>query len=112
MRVVLHPEARAELRAAALWYEERRPGLGGEFVAEVTAVLEGIATTPRSSPLWPGVSGTPEPVRRAVMHRFPYLLAFEAHPDYVLVLAIAHGKRRPLYWLARSDRPRPSGSDR
>jgi plasmid stabilization system protein ParE len=101
VRVVLHPEARAELRAAALWYEEQRPGLGGEFVAEVAAVLDRIAVAPQSFPLWPGVSAAPEPVRRGVMHRFPYVVAFEAHEDHVLLLAIAHGKRQPLYWLAR-----------
>ena len=102
MRLVLHPEARVELRAAALWYEEQRPGLGGEFLAEVTAVLERIAANPHSFPLWPGVSATAEPTRRGVVHRLPYVVAFEAHADRVLVLAIAHGKRRPLYWLART----------
>ena len=34
MRLELHPEARAELRSAALWYDERRSGLGDEFLAE------------------------------------------------------------------------------
>jgi plasmid stabilization system protein ParE len=85
-----------------LWYDEQRPGLGGEFVAEVTAVLERIAATPHLFPLWPGVSAMLEPVRRAVMHRFPYGVAFESHLDHILVLAIAHGRRRPLYWLARA----------
>jgi SmpA/OmlA family protein len=28
VRLELHPEARGEFRSAALWYEERRPGLG------------------------------------------------------------------------------------
>ena len=37
MRLELHPEARAELRRAALWYDERRSGLGDELVAEVSA---------------------------------------------------------------------------
>jgi hypothetical protein len=35
MRLELHPEARAELRSAALWYDEQRPGLGDEFIADV-----------------------------------------------------------------------------
>ena len=39
MRVDLHPEARAELRSAALWYEERREGLGMEFIAAIDAAL-------------------------------------------------------------------------
>ena len=31
MHVVSHPEADQELEAAALWYEERQPGLGGKL---------------------------------------------------------------------------------
>lgn len=42
MRVELHPEARAELRSAALWYDERRPGLGDEFIAEMSTALEDL----------------------------------------------------------------------
>ncbi len=49
---------------------------------------------------------TAGPVRKAVMHRFPYVVAFEVHADHVLVLAIAHGKRRPLHWLARGTQRR------
>ena len=41
MRVVLHTKARAELRAAALWYDEQRPGLGRELVAEVPEIPGG-----------------------------------------------------------------------
>jgi len=73
-------------------------------MAEVTAVLQRIEAAPHSFPRWPGVRGTAEPVRRAVMHRFPYLAAFEGHAEHILILAIAHGKRRPLYWLARAKR--------
>ena len=54
MRLVLHPEARQELRAAAIWYDDQREGLGDEFVQERTVIL-----------------------------------------------AFAHAKRRPLYWLSR-----------
>lgn len=101
MRVVLHPEAGSEIRTAALWYDERSVGLGEDLVAEVNDTLARIATAPRSFAVWPGVIGRPAPVRRAVVHRFPYVVAFEAHPDRIVVLAIAHAKRRPLYWLSR-----------
>jgi hypothetical protein len=37
VRLELHPEARAELRSAALGYDEQRPGLGDEFIADVAA---------------------------------------------------------------------------
>lgn len=101
MRIRLHPEARSELRSEALWYEEQREGLGDDFVAEVNAMLDRIATAPQSAPLWPGVPATAVPIRKAMVHRFPYVVAFEARAESILVLAVAHARRRPLYWLAR-----------
>lgn len=101
MRVDLHSEARAELRSAALWYDERHPGLGGEFIGEVASALDRISEAPASFPSWPGTPTRAVQIRRATVDRFPYVIAFEVHSDQVLVLAIAHAKRRPLYWLIR-----------
>ena len=101
MRVELHPDARAELRLAAIWYDERRPGLGDELIAAVSSTLERIAQAPSSFPKWPDVRAA-LPIHRAVVKRFPYVIAFEMHAKHVLVLAVAHAKRRPLYWLSRA----------
>lgn len=101
MRLDLHPEARAELRSAALWYEERRPGLGDELVAEVFTAFDRIHDHPESYGSWPGTHDRAPLIRRCAIERFPYLVAFQRHGDSVLVLAIAHAKRRPLYWLTR-----------
>lgn len=102
MRLELHPEARAELRSAALWYDERRSGLGDEFLAEVSAALGRIGDVPESYPSWPTARMTGPMIRKASIHRFPYVIAFERHEQHVLVLAVAHAKRRPLYWLTRA----------
>jgi toxin ParE1/3/4 len=102
VRVELHPEARAELRGAALWYDQRRIGLGDEFIAEVAAVLERIGEVADSFPKWPGTGETVPPIRRAALQRFPYVIAFERNERGILVLAVAHGKRRPVYWLSRA----------
>lgn len=102
MRVELHPEARAELRSAALWYDQRRIGLGDEFIAEVAAALDRIGEAADSFPKWPGARATVPLVRRATLQRFPYVVAFERNEREILVLAVAHGKRRPLYWLSRA----------
>jgi len=104
VRVVLHPEALSEFQAAAFWYDDRRHGLGEEFTMEATALIARVAVTPRSFPSWPGVNTRSVPIRRAVMERF-YLVAFEAHIDRIVILAIPHGKRRPLYWLVRAAPP-------
>jgi len=106
VRVELHPEARAEVRAAALWYDERRPGLGDQFVERVNEVLQRLEEAPASYPVWSGTEAGPVATHKAVLDQFPYLVAFEVHPASVLVLAVAHAKRQPLYWLARtSQRP-------
>jgi hypothetical protein len=33
-----------------------------------------------------------------VLDRFPYVIFFAQERDHVLVVAIAHAKRRPGYW--------------
>lgn len=48
------------------------------------------------------------PIRKDTIRRFPYLIAFEGYEQYSLVLAIVYAKRRPLYWLLRSDTPSSS----
>ena len=104
MRVELHPEARGEIRAAALWYETQRVQLGDDFLTEVSQALNRIADAPLSFPVWPNVTETAVLVRMATVHRFPYLVAFELHAERALVLAVAHAKRLPLYWLTRVHR--------
>ena len=101
MRVALHPEARAELRAAAIWFEEQRVGLGDEFVLEISSVFDRIAENPGQFSLWPSKVVLPK-IRRAVLTRFPYVVAFEVDADHIAVLAVAHARRRPLYWLVRA----------
>ena len=102
MRVELHRDAQAEIRDAATWYDERRIGLGSEFVSEVMGVLVQIGEAPLLFPPWPGMSMREPMIRRAVVQRFPHLVAFEIHEPHIFVLAIAHAKRRPLYWLERA----------
>jgi toxin ParE1/3/4 len=104
VRLELHPEARAELRGAALWYDQRRVGLGDDFIGEVANTFDRIAESADSFPKWPGSREAFPLIRRATLQRFPYVIAFEKHDQVVVVLAVAHGKRRPLYWLSRAGR--------
>jgi plasmid stabilization system protein ParE len=102
VRLGFHPEAVEELRAAAFWYDERRAGLGDEFVDEVNTLGLRIVTSPGAYAQWPGLSGSNSTIRRALVDRFPYVIAFEVREQDVFVLAVAHAKRRPLYWVRRA----------
>ena len=45
-RLVVRPEAEAELFAARDWYDNQRVGLGQEFVNEVRETVSEVATRP------------------------------------------------------------------
>lgn len=96
--VRFEPEAHEELYAAAQWYEEQRPNLGVELVEAVESTLRRIAEAALSFP----IVTEPPVVRRALVSRFPYAIVYTVTDDgSVFVVAIAHGKRRPLYWARR-----------
>jgi hypothetical protein len=95
-------EAKVELRESAQWYEQKREGLGEDFVASVESALEIIEKRPRQFTQL-NVGSKDREVRRCVLKRFPYLIIFEILHDEILVVAIAHSKRKPMYWKPRLD---------
>jgi plasmid stabilization system protein ParE len=87
-------EAKADFRDAAFWYEEQRPGLGEEFSRAVSAAAHLIATGPER---WPTKHG----LRRYVLRRFPYTIAYRFASGSVEILAVAHHSRDPASWTDR-----------
>ena len=77
--------------------------MGDEFIAEVSATSDRIGGTPESYPVWPRTPAAGLLIRKATIQRFPYVIAFEKQEQHVLVLAVAHAKRRPLYWFTRTN---------
>jgi len=94
-RLLLEPEAQADLGEAFLWYETQRLGLGSEFLAEVALVLEQIERMPESFAIIRGQT------RRALLHRLPYAVFYVLDPDVVAVTAVMHGRRDPRRWQER-----------
>lgn len=101
MRLVLHPDAVAEATAAGDWYDAQRPGLGLDFVSELERAFEMILENPETWPTWPGLPSKLA-VRRFLLARFPFALAYMVRADEVVVLAVAHASRRPGYWRVRA----------
>ena len=102
MHLKIHPVAEDELFHAAAWYDDRRQGLGEDFLEHVYRWFDIILESPSAWPLWPG---TPDdlvtPIRRVLLDRFPFAIGYQVSGDYVLVLAVAHCRRTPLYWGGR-----------
>lgn len=87
MTLRVRPEAEGDILDAAVWYDERGPGLGAEFVAEIDAVFGRIAQGPDRFRVWQGN------VRVALSQRFPYAIYFVRSGDDVVVLAVLHQRR-------------------
>jgi hypothetical protein len=75
MKATLHPEADAESRAAAQWYENQSRGLGVQFLDELFDTLRSIEQHPRR--FAKSRQRTTREVRRAALSRFPYLVVYE-----------------------------------
>jgi hypothetical protein len=99
-----HADVAPEVEAAAQWYEAREAGLGIDFVFAVEAAVAQICDAPLAWPMWPGIDPMLA-IRRFTMRRFPFAIAYVDLPEEIAVLAVAHAKRRPLYWLARARKP-------
>lgn len=65
-RLVVLRAAEADIADAALWYEQRAPGLGAEFLRAVDVTLAEVARMPERFPVVYRES------RRALLRRFPY----------------------------------------
>ena len=95
MRIRYLTPARAEFLAALEFYEKEAPGLGAEFDAEIADVENRLLQHPGS--------GAPfgEGTRRAILRSFPYSVIYHVAAEEVLIVAVAHQRRRPDFWKGR-----------
>ena len=91
---ILH-EAEVEMWDAVAYYEDKSPGLGLDFEAEVERSVDTVKRFPERWPLCE--DGT----RRYLTHRFPYLVVYMYLHKRIWIISIAHCKRRPGYWRDR-----------
>jgi len=89
------PEADEEFREAVRYYENEAPGVGLRFVAEVQRGVTLITENPFAA------AAVGSGIRRKVLNHFPYSLLYAVEPEFVVILAVAHHKRRPRYWRGR-----------
>ena len=86
-RVIIRPNADADLQDARSWYESQRSGLGDELLVEVRSVMRLLEEQPERRPLY--YNG----FRRLITRRFPYKIFYRIEGDCVIVFRILHAKR-------------------
>ncbi len=95
MTLIWHPATEREMVDAAIFYEQRQPGLGEEFIDEAMAAARLIAEEPERARQFDS------PYRKVATRRFSYQLIYEIKGDTVRIIAVMHQSRKPGYWKKR-----------
>lgn len=95
-RLVVQRQSDLDIQAAALWYEDQRPGLGVRFLGELDEVFRRIGTNPKQFPQLEAE------VRRTLLRHFPYAVYFVEGSADVVILAVLHLHREPDMWKSRT----------
>lgn len=105
----VHEEARRERLHAKRIYARRDPAVAVRFDAALRTVFDRIKERPIQFPehgllaVQLDVRPLFFSVRRALLPKpFPYVVLYYLREKVVVVLAIAHARRRPGYWFERS----------
>jgi plasmid stabilization system protein ParE len=98
--VELHLAAVAEIEEAGDFLESRTAGEGARFAMAVDAALASSRRSPRTGQPVDLRRSTTE-IRRTRVRPHDYQVIYAVYDDHILVLAIAHNRRRPLYWRDR-----------
>lgn len=99
-RAAFHFEAREDIEIAQEYYAGQRYGLDGIFLDEAESSVARVCENPLL------YAADSRGVRKCPLRRFPFAIIYVDFPDHVWILAIAHLKRRPNFWLSRFRRSR------
>ena len=84
-QVTIRAAAQADLRRARDWYEQRREGLGDEFLLAVADAMLWLEQSPDRHPLYY------RDFRRLLTDRFPYKIFYRIEGESVIVHRVLHG---------------------
>jgi plasmid stabilization system protein ParE len=96
MKVIFHPEADAEVIAAAVYYEGQQENLGKRFLSSIEDGIARIRINPHLYPL------IDEDVRRCLTRTFPFGILFRDRGDRIEIIAVMQLRRKPGYWKERA----------
>ena len=92
--------AELEIDDAVAWYEAKQLGLGHEFLDCFEQAMQAVENRPDAFPRMETFHSVRN-VRRCPLPRFPFNVVYEIGGSELLVLAVAHVRRRPNYWRRR-----------
>lgn len=88
--------ARADFDESFDWYAKRSVGAAIGFASAADEAIDRIVADPGRFPFTFGGC------RYCSVNRYPFRIVFRDEPNRLVVVAIAHAKRRPGYWHGRA----------
>jgi len=82
-------DALADASEIANWYNEKKNGLGLEFLDELELAVKKIKTNPFHYQV------QKNEIRQILLDKFPYLVMFEIEQNQIIIYSIIHSKRNP-----------------
>jgi len=95
MELLWHEEAKAEVNAAAAFYQEKQPGLAQRFIDNLEGTLRRIQRHPLAYRV------VENDVRKSRVPHFPYGVIFRVLSGHIEIIAVMHLRRAPGYWKTR-----------
>ena len=92
---ILH-DAQLEVDEAVAYYNQRGVNLGLRFLVALDSAKDKIAASPK---MWPLFKRSKNRFFR--LKRFPYLVVYREFDDVIVIVAVAHERRRANYWRRR-----------
>lgn len=86
-QVTIRTAAHADLREARDWYDQRREGLGSEFLLAVADAMLTLEESPARTPAYY------RDFRRVLTERFPFKIFYRIEGQAVIVYRVLHGAR-------------------
>ena len=93
----LEPSAKKDIKESVKYYEERKEGLGGEFIDEVNLKIQEIVEKPEKYAIYY------KEVRKASLKRFPFNIIYAIKDAFISIIGVWHKSRDPNQLEKRID---------
>jgi len=99
------PEAVKDLQNGYDWYNKRKPGLGRQLAVDLYKTVDQALQNPLMPRKYKHPKLPAEPwIRKIQLRRFDeYGLFYTVFNGTFWIVAVAHAKRKPGYWIDRLD---------
>jgi len=87
--LIILPKAEKDIEEAYLWYEDKRAGLGYDFILNLEAGFEQIKRDPYV------FKKEYKETRKHLMKRFPFKIIYLIENSKIVIIAVLHGRRNP-----------------